>query len=57
MKHFAWLVLLAGRLLPLASEQDGDQEHGLRLNIGDEIYFNHGTHNNLPVAFGPVMRF
>jgi hypothetical protein len=30
---------------------------GLRLDIGDEIYFNHGTHNNLRVAFGPVIRF
>ncbi len=30
---------------------------GLRLDVGDEIYFNHGTHNNLHVAFGPVFRF
>jgi hypothetical protein len=30
---------------------------GLRLEVGDEIYFNHGTHNNLRVAFGPVFRF
>jgi len=30
---------------------------GLRLDVGDEIYFNHGTHNNLRVAFGPVFRF
>jgi hypothetical protein len=30
---------------------------GLRLDIGDEMYFNHGTHNNLRVAFGPVFRF
>lgn len=27
---------------------------GLRLDVGDEIYFNHGAHNNLRVAFGPV---
>src|ERR1700736_6576212 len=27
---------------------------GLRLDVGDEIYFNHGTHNNLRVAFGPT---
>jgi hypothetical protein len=26
---------------------------GLRLDIGDEMYFNHGTHHNLGVAFGP----
>jgi hypothetical protein len=30
---------------------------GLRLDIGDEICFNHGTHDNLRVAFGPVFRF
>jgi hypothetical protein len=30
---------------------------GLRLDIGDEMYFNHDTHHNLRVAFGPVFRF
>ena len=30
---------------------------GLRLDVGDEIYFNHGTHNNLRAAFGPYIRF
>ena len=30
---------------------------GLRLDVGDEIYFNHGAHNNLRVAFGPYIRF
>jgi hypothetical protein len=30
---------------------------GLRLDVGDEIYFNHGSHNNLRVAFGPYIRF
>jgi Outer membrane protein beta-barrel domain len=30
---------------------------GLRLDIGDEIYFNHGTHHNLRVAFGPTFQF
>jgi hypothetical protein len=30
---------------------------GLRLDVGDEIYFNNGSHNNLRVAFGPVFRF
>src|ERR1700724_2451713 len=38
---------LRGRLGPI----------GLRLDVGDEIYFNHGTHNNLRVAFGPTFRF
>jgi hypothetical protein len=30
---------------------------GLRLDVGDEIYFNNGSHNNLRVAFGPFIRF
>ena len=30
---------------------------GLRVEAGDEIYFNHGSHNNLRVAFGPYLRF
>lgn len=30
---------------------------GLRLDVGDEIYFDHGTHNNLRVTFGPMIRF
>ncbi|HEY2547472.1 MAG TPA: hypothetical protein VGI46_15490 [Candidatus Acidoferrum sp.] len=30
---------------------------GLRLDVGDEMYFNSGTHSNLRVAFGPYIRF
>lgn len=30
---------------------------GIRLDIGDELYFNSGAHNNLRVAFGPYIRF
>jgi hypothetical protein len=30
---------------------------GLRLEAGDEIYFDHGTRNNLRVTFGPQFRF
>jgi hypothetical protein len=30
---------------------------GLRVDIGDEIYFNNGGHNNLKVTFGPTIRF
>jgi len=30
---------------------------GLRLDIGDEMYFNGGVHNNLRATFGPVIRF
>jgi hypothetical protein len=30
---------------------------GVRLEIGDEIYFNHGGHNNFRATFGPIIRF
>jgi hypothetical protein len=30
---------------------------GVRADIGDEIYFNHGSHNNLRITFGPIFRF
>lgn len=30
---------------------------GLRLEFGDEIYFNNGGHNNLRITFGPTVRF
>lgn len=30
---------------------------GLRLDVGDEMYFNSGTHHNLRVTFGPILRF
>jgi hypothetical protein len=30
---------------------------GLRVDIGDEIYFNDGGHNNLRISFGPTIRF
>jgi hypothetical protein len=30
---------------------------GLRLDVGDEMYFNNGTHHDLRVTFGPVLRF
>jgi hypothetical protein len=30
---------------------------GLRLEAGDEIYFNNGAHNNLRITFGPILRF
>ncbi len=30
---------------------------GLRLEVGDDIYFDHGTRNNLRVTFGPSIRF
>lgn len=30
---------------------------GLRLEAGDEIYFDNGAQNNLRVSFGPTLRF
>jgi len=30
---------------------------GLRLEVGDDIYIDHGAHNNLRVTFGPQFRF
>jgi hypothetical protein len=30
---------------------------GLRFELGDEIYFNNGGHNNLRITFGPIVRF
>lgn len=30
---------------------------GLRLELGDEIYFNNGAHSNLRITFGPTLRF
>ena len=30
---------------------------GLRLELGDEIYWNSGGHHNLRITFGPILRF
>jgi hypothetical protein len=30
---------------------------GLRLEAGDEMYFNRGAHHNLRITFGPILRF
>jgi len=30
---------------------------GIRLEVGDEVYFLNGSHNNLKVTFGPAFRF
>lgn len=30
---------------------------GLRLDVGDQIYFDNGAQNNLKVTFGPAIRF
>jgi hypothetical protein len=46
-----------GTLYPGAGFEGRVGPIGLRLDVGDEIYFNGGTHNNLRVAFGPYFRF
>jgi hypothetical protein len=30
---------------------------GLRFELGDNIYFSSGVHNNLRITFGPILRF
>lgn len=30
---------------------------GLRVDVGDEIFYNNGAHNNLRLSLGPVIRF
>jgi hypothetical protein len=30
---------------------------GIRVDVGDEIYFQSGAHNNLRITFGPSIRF
>lgn len=30
---------------------------GLRLEAGDQVYFNNGAYNNLRINFGPIIRF
>ncbi len=30
---------------------------GLRLEAGDDIYFDNGARNNMRVTFGPTLRF
>ncbi len=30
---------------------------GIRLDVGDEIYFEGGPHNNLRITIGPTIRF
>ena len=46
-----------GTLYPGAGLEGFIGPVGLRLDVGDEIYFNGGAHNNLRVTFGPSIRF
>jgi hypothetical protein len=44
-------------LMPAAGLEGRIGPVGLRLDAGDEMYFNHGAHHNATVSFGPFIRF
>jgi Outer membrane protein beta-barrel domain len=48
---------LNAALYPAAGAEATLGPLGLRLELGDLIYFNDGEHNNLRITFGPILRF
>ena len=48
---------LNAALYPAAGVEASLGPVGLRFEVGDEIYFNNGAHNNLRITFGPIVRF
>ena len=48
---------LNAALYPAAGIEPSLGPLGLRLEFGDEIYFNKSAHSNLRIAFGPILRF
>ncbi len=48
---------ISGVLMPGGGLEGKLGPVGLRLDVGDEMYFNHGAHHNLKVMFGPFIRF
>ena len=48
---------LSAALYPAVGGEASLGPVGLRLELGDAIYFNDGGHNNLRIAFGPIVRF
>nr|HEX4003328.1 hypothetical protein [Candidatus Acidoferrales bacterium] len=46
---------VSGALYPGSGLEANLGPVGLRLDVGDDIYFNSGTHHNLRVAFGAVI--
>jgi hypothetical protein len=48
---------LNAALYPAAGVEAALGPLGLRLEAGDEIYFNAGAHHNLRITFGPILRF
>ncbi len=48
---------LNAAIYPAAGVEAAIGPVGLRLEVGDEVYFNNGAHNNLRITFGPIIRF
>jgi hypothetical protein len=48
---------VSGALYPGGGLETSIGPIGLRLDVGDDIYFNDGAHHNLRVSFGPIIRF
>ena len=48
---------LNGALYPAGGAEATLGPIGLRLELGDLIYFNGGEHNDLRITFGPILRF
>lgn len=48
---------LNAAIYPAAGVEAAIGPVGLRFEVGDEIYFNDGAHNNLRLTFGPLVRF
>jgi len=46
-----------GVMYPGGGIETGSRWLSFRAEIGDEIYFSHGTHNNFRVTVGPQFRF
>jgi hypothetical protein len=48
---------LSAAIYPAAGVEAAIGPVGLRFEVGDEVYFNNGAHNNLRFTFGPIVRF
>jgi hypothetical protein len=48
---------LNAAIYPAAGVEASVGPVGLRFEVGDEVYFNNGAHNNLRLTFGPILRF
>jgi hypothetical protein len=48
---------LNAAIYPAAGVEAAIGPVGLRFELGDEVYFNNGAHNNLRLTLGPIVRF